>query len=828
MAIHDGFILTISDSDDVSLASDLDSRISLSPQLPGGKRKRNSANCNGSITKTSLSRPRKRLKADPESGSANLSDKPSGKAERSDQQAETGHLNDDFEFQLEGHKTSYSSRDSEWAFAGLVTDSQNSSRDIDVDNIIARRRTLLAQGQAPKSTNAVLQNMEIGTREQEDEESDDSAGTDGPELEQQHDELLAVDAFGMSVEQGDSEEYESEVGGVDEGDSDDHLGSDARGNTTAGSRFEDIESEADSVASPRSHPDDELSRSETSADDGLPEEKPGEAARKAAFFADEESGAVTSDLGADRSSSGFQSMNLSRPIIRGLVALKFSSPTPIQSKTIPAALLGKDVVGGAVTGSGKTAAFIVPILERLLYRPKKLPTTRVVILTPTRELAMQCHAVSVKLASFTDISFALTIGGLSLKAQELELKRRPDVVIATPGRFIDHMRNSSSFAVDNVEILVLDEADRMLEDGFADELDEILRMIPKSRQTMLFSATMTDSVDKLVRLGMNRPVRLLIDAKLSTVKELVQEFVRIRSGREEKRLGYLLELVSNYHKQRAIIFFRKKADAHRTRIIFGLLGLQAGELHGGLSQEQRIHAIESFRDSKVTFLLVTDLASRGLDIKGIDTVINFEAPQSHEIYLHRVGRTARAGRNGRSCTLATEPDRKIVRQAVKSARVNGGKVISLVLDNGAVDEWSDKIANIQDEVDSILEEEREEKQLKEVEVQLKRGENMVQHEAEINNRPKRTWFESEKDKRNAKKRGAEELNGPISVNGGSELKKKNKKKLSGKQKKEREGREERAEGKTWKKGKKDRSSSAKSVPMRSVKAEKERRSAGKR
>jgi ATP-dependent RNA helicase DDX27 len=279
-------------------------------------------------------------------------------------------------------------------------------------------------------------------------------------------------------------------------------------------------------------------------------------------------------------------MNLSRPILKGLATIGFSDPTPIQQKTIPIALLGKDVVGGAVTGSGKTAAFIIPILERLLYRPKKVPTTRVAILMPTRELAVQCYNVAKKLASFTDITFAQIVGGFSVREQENTLRQRPDIIIATPGRFIDHMRNSAAFAVDTLEILVLDEADRMLEDGFADELNEILTTIPKSRQTMLFSATMTDTVDKLIRVGLNKPVRLMVDAKKKTVSGLVQEFVRLRPGRESKRLACLLYLCTRVCTERTIVFFRQKKEAHRVRVLFGLCGLKAAELHGSMSQEQ--------------------------------------------------------------------------------------------------------------------------------------------------------------------------------------------------------------------------------------------------
>ena len=312
-----------------------------------------------------------------------------------------------------------------------------------------------------------------------------------------------------------------------------------------------------------------------------------EYARREAFFAPEEQ--LDKSKPKALSSGSFQSMSLSRPILRGLAAVGFSEPTPIQSKTIPVALLGKDVVGGAVTGSGKTAAFIIPVLERLLYRPKKVPTSRVAILMPTRELAVQCFNVAKKLASFTDVTFCQLVGGFSLREQENVLRTRPDVIIATPGRFIDHMRNSASFTVDTLEILILDEADRMLEDGFADELNEILTTIPKSRQTMLFSATMTDRVDKLIRLGLNRPVRLMVDARKQTVGTLVQEFVRLRPGREDKRLGYLMWLCQNVYTERVIIFFRQKREAHRVRVVFGLCGLKAAELHGSMSQEQVAH-----------------------------------------------------------------------------------------------------------------------------------------------------------------------------------------------------------------------------------------------
>lgn len=319
---------------------------------------------------------------------------------------------------------------------------------------------------------------------------------------------------------------------------------------------------------------------ESGSDGNSEGETQAEKDRKAAFFDSETTNTKTHD--------SFLSMNLSRPIIKALTSLGFTRPTPIQAATIPVALLGKDVVGNAVTGSGKTAAFFIPMLERLLYREKgkKAAATRCVVLVPTRELGVQCFDIGNKLAVHTDIRLALLVGGLSLKSQESSLRTRPEIVIATPGRLIDHIRNSPSFSLDAVDILVLDEADRMLEDGFADELSEIIRSCPTSRQTMLFSATMTDSVDSLVKMSLNKPVRLFVDPKRTTVRGLVQEFVRVRAGKENERSAILVSLCKRTFKHKVIVFLRSKKLAHQMRIVFGLLGMKCEELHGDLTQEQ--------------------------------------------------------------------------------------------------------------------------------------------------------------------------------------------------------------------------------------------------
>lgn len=751
---EDEFVLTLSDADEAPLSE------SESDHDRGTKRKRDEPTKQPAKSKRQKTQSKVQKHAEPSEDSEPESEE--------DQGVEDGAIDSEFEFEVGANAALDDLEDFDGWGAGEAGSKAKAGnkKAVDIDELIARRaakRKPQANGKKDAEENSDVSDVDEGIVDGEEEDDAELQGLDD-------DELLVPDTFGADAA---TDEEDDQEGSADQEEADD-----------------DDASDDDSVASPTAHPDDLASDSEESqASDADAEEQ----AKRDAFFAPEEK-TKTPDL---KSVSSFQQFSLSRPILRGLATLSFTTPTPIQVRAIPVALQGLDVVGSAVTGSGKTAAFLLPILERLLYRPRKVPTTRVAILMPTRELAVQCYNVATALARFTDITFAQVVGGFSLREQEAVLKKRPDVVIATPGRFIDHMRNSASFAVESIEILVLDEADRMLETGFEDELNEILKTIPKGRQTMLFSATMTDSVDKLVRVGMNRPVRLSVDAKKSTTAGLTQEFVRLRPGRETMRLATLCVLCKNHFTERTIVFFRQKKEAHRVRIIFGLLGLKAGELHGSMSQDQRISAVNAFREGKTTHLLATDLASRGLDIKNVMTVVNYEAPQTHEIYVHRVGRTARAGRSGRACTIAAEPDRKIVKAAVKSARGQGAKVVSRAMDVQEVDAMNAQIEELESEIEDILREEKEEKQLAQTETELVRGENLVKHEAEIMARPKRTWFESEKEKRNAKARGLVELNGPngvVRVKG-------EKKKLSNKDKKRLDDHRERVEGKMWKKGK---------------------------
>lgn len=232
-----------------------------------------------------------------------------------------------------------------------------------------------------------------------------------------------------------------------------------------------------------------------------------------------------------------------------------------------------------------------------------------------------------KLAKYTDASSCLVVGGMQIKDQEAQLRRRPDVVICTPGRMIDHVRNSHSIHMEGVEVLVLDEADRLLELGFKDEVQTLVQECPPGRQTMLFSATMTTSVNSLIELSLNRPVRLKADVLFDMSKQLIQEFVRVKKSREDDREAILLALCTRTFTTRTIVFFEQKWKCHRAMIVFGLAGLKAAELHGNLTQLQRLQALEDFKDEKVDLLLCTDLAGRGIDIQGVEAVINYEMPK---------------------------------------------------------------------------------------------------------------------------------------------------------------------------------------------------------
>ncbi|CAK7346166.1 unnamed protein product [Dovyalis caffra] len=441
--------------------------------------------------------------------------------------------------------------------------------------------------------------------------------------------------------------------------------------------------------------------------------------------------------------NSFMELNLSRPLLRACEALGYTKPTPIQAACIPLALTGRDICGSAITGSGKTAAFALPTLERLLFRPKRILAIRVLILTPTRELAVQVHSMIEKLAQFTDIRCCLVVGGLSLKVQESALRSLPDIVVATPGRMIDHLRNSMSVDLDDLAVLILDEADRLLELGFSTEIQELVRICPKRRQTMLFSATMTEEVDELIKLSLTKPLRLSADPTAKRPATLTEEVLRVRRMREVNQEAVLLTLCSKTFKSRVIVFSGTKQAAHRLKILFGLAGFKAAELHGNLTQAQRLDALELFRKQEVDFLIATDVAARGLDIIGVQTVINYACPRDLTSYIHRVGRTARAGREGYAVTFVTDNDRSLLKAIAKRA---GSKLKSRIVAEQSIIKWSQIIEKMENQVADVLQEEREERALRKAEMEATKAENMIAHRDEIFSRPKRTWFVTEREK----------------------------------------------------------------------------------
>ena len=448
--------------------------------------------------------------------------------------------------------------------------------------------------------------------------------------------------------------------------------------------------------------------------------------------------------------NSFSDMSLSRPLLKAVNELGFSDPTPIQARAIPLALAGRDLCACAATGSGKTAAFLLPILERLLFKSKDISTIRVLILSPTRELAIQTHTVGTQLCHFsTAITLCLIAGGMDLRAQERSVRNRPDILVATPGRLIDLLHNTPSFDLSSLEVLVLDEADRMLEEHFELELQEILRLCPKHRQTLLFSATMTDEVEQLATLSLRKPIKLFVDKNTDVAANLKQEFVRIRPEHESDREPILLALCKRTFTTRCLIFLPMKQLAHRLHICFSLLGLHAAELHGNLTQAQRVESLERFKKSDVNFLLATDLAARGLDIEGVRTVMNYSMPATLQHYIHRVGRTARAGRSGKAVTLVGESGRKVLKEIVKG---KNHKSTKRIVAPSVIEGCKKELERIAKDVERVLEEEKEEKNIASGEMEIKKAENLINHHDEISSRPPRLWF-TKKNKTNKKKDG---------------------------------------------------------------------------
>jgi len=350
------------------------------------------------------------------------------------------------------------------------------------------------------------------------------------------------------------------------------------------------------------------------------------------------------------------------PAMRDAIARAgYSTPTPIQAKTMEPILEGRDLIGCAQTGTGKTAAFVIPMLERLacadspLARPSVV-APRALVLAPTRELALQIAETFDLLGVAQGVRALVLIGGESIGPQLAGLQRRPDVIVATPGRLVDHL-DRRSLALGAVRIVVLDEADRMLDMGFAPQVERILRVTPLDRQTLCFSATMPPAVETLVRRYLVRPMRIEVGTSAKPVAKVAQRLYRAPM---QEKTPLLLQLLDQ-ERGRTLVFTRTKHRADRVARAVGAAGHRVTRLHADRSMSQRREAIDGFRSGRYRVLIATDIAARGLDVPEIAHVVNFDLPRTAEDYIHRIGRTARAEASGRATSFASPEEREQLR-----------------------------------------------------------------------------------------------------------------------------------------------------------------------
>jgi ATP-dependent RNA helicase RhlE len=356
----------------------------------------------------------------------------------------------------------------------------------------------------------------------------------------------------------------------------------------------------------------------------------------------------------------FTHLGLDAALLRATKELGYNRPTPIQDQAIPPALAGKDLLACAMTGSGKTAAFLLPIVQGLLGKSRGV--TRALILTPTRELAAQITQSLDELATHTPITGASVFGGVGMGPQEHAFRSGVDIIVATPGRLLDHMKQPY-VKFDRLEYLVLDEADRMLDMGFLPDIRRILRAVPAKRQTLFFSATMPDPIVKLSREMLQSPVMIDLERKSTPAIGITQAVYPVK---EDAKAYLLVELIRRGEVKDAIVFTRTK---HRTNRLSDLLtkqGVPNARMHGNRSQSQRTDALAGFKSGEIKVLVATDIVARGIDVEALSHVVNFDVPHMPEDYVHRVGRTARAGLEGEAFTFCA-PDEEADLRAIEKA-----------------------------------------------------------------------------------------------------------------------------------------------------------------
>ena len=356
--------------------------------------------------------------------------------------------------------------------------------------------------------------------------------------------------------------------------------------------------------------------------------------------------------------TSFDGLGIAPQILEILDQLKFKTPTPIQQKAILPAIEGKDLAGIAQTGTGKTLAFAIPIVQRLAQKKGKA-----LVLVPTRELASQVDETFQKVGPPFGIKTAVVIGGASMSEQVKSLRRNPRVIIATPGRLIDHMEQRSVMLAD-VSVLVLDEADRMLDMGFLPQIERILKFVPRERQTMLFSATMPEAITKIAASYMKLPIHVEIAPSGTLAEKLTQELFIVK---KETKNELLKKLLAQY-KGSVLIFSRTKLGANKITKRVRDMGHHAAEIHSDRTLGQRKEALQGFKSGRYRVLVATDIAARGIDVTGIELVLNYDLPEDAENYVHRIGRTGRAGHQGHAISFATPDQRNDVQSIERLIR----------------------------------------------------------------------------------------------------------------------------------------------------------------
>jgi ATP-dependent RNA helicase RhlE len=356
---------------------------------------------------------------------------------------------------------------------------------------------------------------------------------------------------------------------------------------------------------------------------------------------------------------GFNSLDLHPEIVKQLKEQGFENPTPIQTQAIPELLNNKDVIGLAQTGTGKTAAFMLPILHQIISGPRNR-NIKALIIAPTRELAEQIHEVAVLFGRSLNITSASIFGGVSISGQIRQLERGVDIVVACPGRLLDHI-NRKTIKLSGIQMLVLDEADQMLDMGFFPNIKKITSFLPENRQTLLFSATMPKEIEALTKTIQRNPVKVQV-GRVEAAKQVAHSVFEVKHGRKTELLQHLIEKENSFS---TLVFTRTKHRAKSLALKLSKYGAKVTSLHGNLSVNQRRNAIDGFKTGKYHILVATDIAARGIDISGISHVINYDVPVTPEIYIHRIGRTGRAAQTGVAYTFADNEEMRAIAQIEK-------------------------------------------------------------------------------------------------------------------------------------------------------------------